>query len=513
MAGGAGAAAGPWAAPTPARAAMAGMASGAVALAVADVLSRLVPRPSLVLAVGEVVIDHVPATIADEAITMFGGDDKAVLVGGILVVALGVASILGVVARRRFAVAVVGFTGFAAAGTVAGISRWRAAPVATAVVAATGATAGLLLLRRLLRGRRPEPLAQPGRRRLLRTGAVAALVAALAAATGRRLGRPTAPGTAPGDVSLPRPAQPLPSPDAAASVDVGGVTPLFVPNRRFYRIDTALVVPRIDVDSWRLGVTGMVGRPLSLSFRELLELPQVEADVTIACVSNDVGGELVGNARWQGVLLTEILNRAGPLPAASQVVGRSVDGWTAGFPTATLDGRPAMVAVGMNGRPLPLTHGFPARLIVPGLYGYVSATKWLREIELTTFEAFDGYWVPRGWAKKGPVKTMSRIDVPGAGATVASGRRAVAGVAWAPGRGVERVEVSVDQGPWVDASLARSLGSDSWRQWRYDWEATPGAHDLRVRATDATGQPQTATPSPPKPSGATGYHAIRLTVR
>jgi DMSO/TMAO reductase YedYZ molybdopterin-dependent catalytic subunit len=294
---------------------------------------------------------------------------------------------------------------------------------------------------------------------------------------------------------------------------VGAVTPVVTPNRSFYRIDTALLIPRVALEAWRLGVTGMVDRPLTLTYQELAAMDQVEADVTISCVSNAIGGHLVGNARWQGVRLADILRQAGVQSAATQVVGRSIDGWTGGFPTAlALDGRAALVALGMNGSPLPLAHGFPAWLVVPGLYGYVSATKWLHRIELTTLEAFDGYWVPRGWAKDGPIKTSSRIDVPRPDATVRAGRVAVAGVAWAPHRAVAMVEVAVDGGAWSVARLAEALGPDSWRQWLFDWEAVAGTHDLRVRATDGNGDLQVGARSGLRPSGATGYHAIRVKV-
>ncbi len=495
--------------------ALAGVTSGAVALGVAELLSHLVPRPSLVLAVGEVVIATVPPTLADAAIGMFGRSDKTVLVVGITVVALLLAGALGVAARRRPWVATIGFAASAVMGAVAGTSRSPAAPVATAIVAGAGALSGLLCLR-WLRGGAPAaapPVVGESRRQVLRVGATAAGAGLVAAAAGRRLAQRGATRAAPGDVSLPRPATPRPAPGRGTAVDVDGVSALFTPNRSFYRIDTALIVPRVDIDTWRLDVTGLVDRPLSLSYRQLADLPQIEADITISCVSNDVGGDLVGNARWQGVRLAELLDQAGVRPEATQVVGRSLDGWTAGFPTAVaLDGRTALVAVGMNGEPLPLPHGFPARLIVPGLYGYVSATKWLREIELTTLEAFDGYWVPRGWAKEGPIKTTSRIDVPRPGASIAAGPTAVGGVAWAPHRGVRRVEVSVDGGPWAEATLAEALDDDAWRQWRYDWKAVAGAHELRVRATDGTGDVQVGAIGPLKPDGATGYHAIKVKV-
>lgn len=291
------------------------------------------------------------------------------------------------------------------------------------------------------------------------------------------------------------------------------MTPLFVANADFYRIDTALTVPRVDPTTWTLEVRGMVDRPFRLTYDELLAMPHLEADITLACVSNPVGGDLVGNARWQGVPLRALLDRAGVRPGATQLLSRSVDGFTAGFPVTTaLEVTDAMVAVAMNGEPLPARHGFPARLVVPGLFGYVSATKWLSVIELTTFETEEGYWVPRGWARDGPVLTQSRIDVPRAATRLPPGRQVVAGVAWAPTRGVERVEVRVDDGPWQGARLAAALDVDTWRQWVLEWDATPGRHTLSVRASDGTGETQTARRTAVAPDGARGHHTIEVRV-
>lgn len=257
----------------------------------------------------------------------------------------------------------------------------------------------------------------------------------------------------------------------------------------------------------------MVDAPFELTYDELLALPLVERHITLSCVSNEVGGSLVGNALWLGTRLSGLLARAGVQPGATQVVGRSVDGFTVGFPVeAATDGRDALVAVGMNGEPLPAGHGFPARLVVPGLYGYVSATKWLKEIELTTFEAFDAYWVERNWARHGPVKVQSRIDVPRDFGRVTAGRHTAAGVAWAPNRGVRGVEVRVDEGPWTGAALGPALGDGAWRQWSLPWDATPGDHVLTVRATTGDGELQTATKHPPFPDGATGHHQITVRV-
>jgi DMSO/TMAO reductase YedYZ molybdopterin-dependent catalytic subunit len=298
-----------------------------------------------------------------------------------------------------------------------------------------------------------------------------------------------------------------------AEATLSPVTPFITPNDDFYLIDTALSVPRVRLDRWAVDIDGMVDRPLRLTYDDLLARPQVERIVTIACVSNEVGGNLIGTARWQGVLLADLLNEAGVQPDAEQVFGTSVDGWTCGFPVAAaFDGRDAMIAVGMNGEPLPLRHGFPARVIVPGLYGYVSATKWLARLQLTRWSEQVGYWIPRGWAVEAPVKTQSRIDVPRRGETVPAGRTAIAGVAWAQQRGVVKVEVSIDDGEWVEARLGSDVSIDTWRQWAYEWDATPGEHTVRVRATDGTGETQTDVVARPDPDGATGYHTRTVVV-
>ena len=292
---------------------------------------------------------------------------------------------------------------------------------------------------------------------------------------------------------------------------IAGIAPLITPNEDFYLIDTALSYPQVDPADWSLRIHGMVDREVEIGFGELLDLGLVREQVTLSCVSNSVGGSLVGNAEWVGVPLATVLDQAGVQPGATQIVGRSVDRWTAGFPTeVALDGRIAMVAVQMNGEPLPISHGFPARLVVAGLYGYVSATKWLSDIELTTWEAFDGYWIPRGWSKEGPIKTQSRIDVPRRNSVIDPGPTAIAGVAWAPTRAIERVEVQVDDEDWVEADLSRETTINSWRQWMVTWDATPGRHIVRVRATDGTGTTQTSEVSRAAPDGATGWHTIEV---
>ena len=292
--------------------------------------------------------------------------------------------------------------------------------------------------------------------------------------------------------------------------DVANISPLITPNTDFYLIDTALQKPAIQAEDWSLSVQGMVDNPATYSFAELLDgrFSFIQEAVTLSCVSNRVGGRLVGNAVWEGVPLSEVLDASGVQAGADQISGRSVDDWASGFPTElAYDGRVAMIAVTMNGEPLPVKHGFPARLVIAGLYGYVSATKWLSEINLTTWEGFDSYWVPRGWAKEGPIKTQSRIDVPRDRAEVPVGDMvAIAGVAWAPNKSIDKVEVQVGDNPWVEAELSAELSTNSWRQWVYYWEATPGEHLIQVRATDGTGYTQTSDRRPPAPDGATGWH-------
>lgn len=301
--------------------------------------------------------------------------------------------------------------------------------------------------------------------------------------------------------------------DLARGLDVPDISPLITPTDRFFRIDVADAVPRIDVDAWRLEITGRVTRPLTLTYEDLRAMPQVSVPITLSCVSNRVGGGLIGTALWQGVELSQLLAMAGVTPDAEQVVGRSVDGFTAGFPTAALDGRPALVAIGMNGAPLPVDHGFPARLVVDGLFGYVSATKWLRSIELTGWEEFDGYWIPRGWAKSAPTIASSRIDTPADQSRVPGGPVTIGGVAWAPPVGVGAVEVRVDDGPWQRAELSESIGDAAWRQWRWEWSATPGRHTISVRTIDRRGQIQDETVRDVLPSGATGLDERSVTVR
>ncbi|MCY4175138.1 MAG: molybdopterin-dependent oxidoreductase [Acidimicrobiaceae bacterium] len=297
--------------------------------------------------------------------------------------------------------------------------------------------------------------------------------------------------------------------------EVTGISSYVTPNDRFYRIDTAFGrVPQIDPAGWRLRFTGMVDNPYELTFDEIQAMDLSDHVITLSCVSNEVGGNLVGNAVWTGIPLSVLLDRAGVQPGADQVVGRSVDDWTAGFPTPVVyDGRNAILAIGMNNEFLPTDHGFPARLVVAGLYGYVSAVKWLDEIHLTTWDGFDGYWVPRGWSKEGPMKTQSRIDVPGGGDTLRAGETVpIAGIAWAPTRGIERVEVNIDEEGWQTCELGEALGDESWVQWHHAWTPAEGRHRIQVRATDGDGATQSSRQVSPAPNGAEGWHTVNVNV-
>jgi DMSO/TMAO reductase YedYZ molybdopterin-dependent catalytic subunit len=303
--------------------------------------------------------------------------------------------------------------------------------------------------------------------------------------------------------------EPLPSSEA---LNITGLSPFYTPDSTFYRVDTALTVPKVNAATWQLRIHGMVDKPMTFTFDDLVRRPMIEHDVTLTCVSEAVGGNYIGNARWQGILLADVLRQAGIQPGADQIVMRDPNGMTIGVATDPLmDGRKSMLAVGMNGQLLAPEHGYPVRVVVPGLYGYVSATKWVVDMELTTFGAYDAFWVKEGWSKQAPIKTESRIDVPKARSTVAGGQVTIAGVAWAQHRGIEAVQVAVD-GVWYDAKIAVQDTIDTWRQWYYVWDATPGVHTIQVRATDQSGHTQTPVVHRTLPNGATGYHTIHVTV-
>lgn len=290
----------------------------------------------------------------------------------------------------------------------------------------------------------------------------------------------------------------------------GEMLPFITPQSQFYRIDTAIGnTPQLDAATWNMRITGMVDRDVVLTLADINALPQASHVITLGCVSNEVGGDLIGTAEWGGVLLVDVLKLAGVQAGAEQLVSTSVDGWTCGTPLdAVLDGRPAMLVTSMNGEPLSYEHGFPVRMVVPGLFGYVSATKWLSEINITTWDAFDAYWVDRGWSKTGPFLASSRIDVPRDGATVASGTVMVGGFAWAPRSGVSAVQLRVDEGEWQDAQLLDGASGDTWTQWKYEWSAGVGEHRLTVRCVNGDGEVQTDEETRVDPDGARGHHHI-----
>ena len=502
-------------------AALAGALAVGVALGAGELLGALSARlVSPVTAVSQELVPLAPSGVVSWAIGTLGQANTVVLEAGTVLLALAIGAGAGVLGRRSLGVATAVFAVFAAVGVVASVAQPAITMSGAMIGSGAAAMAGVVALRVMVRRlpvavpvEGPPQAAVPtnppvARRSFLGLAAGIGAAAIVTGAGSRLLLARYVGGTDPASVALPPPARSLGTVPADATLDVDGLTPLLTPNDRFFRIDTALAVPRVDVDGWTLSIRGMVDRELELTYDDLLAEPLVEVDSTLACVSNEVGGSLIGTARWLGVRLDELLERAGVDPRAGQVVGRSVDGFTAGFPVeAALDGRDALVAVGMNGEPLPARHGFPARLVVPGLFGYVSATKWLEAIEVTTWEGVDGYWVPRGWAKEAPMKTGSRIDVPrGDGAPVPEGEVVVAGVAWAARSSVERVEVEVD-GDWREAELSRPLSQDTWVQWRLVTTLGEGEHRLRVRATDGQGQLQPDGPAPVQPDGAEGWHS------
>jgi DMSO/TMAO reductase YedYZ molybdopterin-dependent catalytic subunit len=503
-----------------------GLLTAGAALATAQLAGAFVGElASPIVAVGGAAIDATPPWLKDFAIREFGSKDKLVLLIGIGVV-LGVfAVVMGILAIRRPWVGFAGLVGFGLVGVLAAISRPTAdglSPLPSIVGVGAGFAALRVLLpravagpsRRLARSRKlvtENPLGFD-RRRFIAAGLAVGGAAAVAGIGSRFVGRSTAKAQASrASLRIPRPASIGAS---GADLRIPGLSSFYTPNATFYRVDTALIVPKVPAEDWRLRIHGMVDREIEVVFATLVARPLIERDITLTCVSNEVGGGLAGNARWIGAPLRPLLDEAGVRPGATQLVSRSADGFTVGTPTAVvMDGRDAILAVAMNGEPLPLAHGFPVRMVVPGLYGYVSATKWVVDLELTTFAAYDAYWVQRGWAQQAPIKTMSRIDTPRSGQSVDPGQVAVAGVAWAQYRGIDRVEVRVDSGPWTAAQLGAQDTIDTWRQWLYPWQAAPGRHVLQVRATDATGYRQTGTRSDPPPDGATGWHTIVVKVK
>lgn len=485
-------------------AAVAGMAAGHL------VAGFLQPAASPVLAVGSAVIDLTPTPVKEWAVATFGTADKPLLVGGVTLGALALAGVAGVVARRRLVAGVALLAVMVLACGAAALQR-PAAQLRDVLPSVAALVIGCAVLVWLSRSAEPSTAATPevGRRRFL-GGATGVLVLSALAAAGGQL---RAGVRAARDVVLPRPTDPAPPMPLGLESQVRGVSPLQTPTDRFYRVDVNLTVPRVDLESWRLELDGLVERPLTLTFDELAAMRLVERDITLTCVSNEVGGGYVSSGRWLGVRVADLLERVGTRGSPDQVLSTAVDGFTISTPLAALtDGRDALVAIALNGAALPDEHGFPARLVTPGLYGFVGATKWLTKLTLTTYAAEQAYWTKRQWATDAPVKTSSRIDTPAPLSTIPAGPTAIGGVAWAQHRGIGRVEVRVDGGPWQEARLGPDIGVDCWRQWYLPWEATPGLHRLAVRATDLRGATQPTQRATPFPNGSSGIQEVVVTV-
>ncbi|MDN4614782.1 molybdopterin-dependent oxidoreductase [Leifsonia sp. F6_8S_P_1B] len=502
------------------RPAAAGAASVVAGVGAAELVSAfVVQNGSPVLVVGALAIDLAPPWLKEGVIALFGTGDKAFLIVVLAVVLLVGGAAAGMLERRlppwgRVLIALGGAVGVLAALTRSGAGIVDAVPSALAAVVAVLLLGWLIGLDRGAEPTRVSPLGAVSRRRFVGATAATAAAGALAAVVGQMVATGyRAAAAARASFHLPAPTVTAPPVPPGASFDIAGLSPIITPNADFYRIDTALQIPGVQPQDWRLRITGMVEQEIELTFAELLALPLEESVTTLTCVSNEVGGDLIGNAVWLGYPIRHLLARAKPHADADMVLSRSQDGWTASTPIEALtDERNAILAVGMNGAPLPLEHGYPVRMVVPGLYGYVSATKWVVSLEVTRFDRVTSYWTDRGWSERGPVKLSSRIDVPAAGRQVRAGTVAVAGVAWSQHVGVSAVHVQIDDGPWRAATLADAISADTWRQWRYAWEAEPGAHTIRVRATDANGKQQVTKQQGVVPDGATGLHSVAVTV-
>lgn len=535
-------------------AAVSGVVSAGVFLAAAELVALLVAREgSPILAVGSFVIDIVPQPFKEFAIATFGEYDKIALLVGLALAVLVASAIAGLLQYLRPPLGVIALviagglsiaaivtraaaTPFAAippiVGTIAGcavlwylaarLRRWSAAAALSKAALPDVATAERATPESATPVEtptvHPKGAAVPAsvdRRMFLRVTAIAGASALVIGVGARAVINATA-----GSISAVRKALNLPAPrtkvtvPAGAELDIPGISPLFTPNADFYRVDTALTAPSVDPDTWRLVIDGMVDQRVELTFDDLVGMGLDEYAITLTCVSNEVGGELLGNATWLGVPIREVLKLAGPKSGADMVLSRSVDGFTASTPLESLtdDGLDAILAVGMNGEPLPLEHGFPVRMVVPGLYGYVSATKWLSELKVTTFDADEAYWTPRGYSAKAPIKFSSRLDTPRTGEAIPAGRTPIAGVAWAQTVGIDRVEVSIDDGDWQPATLSTPINADTWVQWFVDWDATVGTHYVAVRAVNKNGDVQIEERAPIAPDGSTGWQRTLIRV-
>jgi DMSO/TMAO reductase YedYZ molybdopterin-dependent catalytic subunit len=497
---------------------LAGLVAGAVTVGVASLLAALLKltghgtdTASPVIAVGGAFIDRTPGPLKDYAIRTFGSNDKLVLLSSIAVVLVVLAVVAGLLAARRLllGLGVVVLLGVVAAAAV--VTRPSSGPF-DVLPTLIGTVLGLVTLQRLLTPR-TETAPGFGRRTFLAGAGVAGAVAVVSGGAAQVLnGSVGNVESSRSKVKLPTPTERVTIP-AGAELPVTGITPFRTANSSFYRVDTALQLPQLRAEDWKLRIHGMVGKEITIDFAQLLKMPMVERAITLTCVSNEVGGKLAGNAIWLGVPISEILAMAAPQSGADQVLSTSVDGMTISTPLDQLTtGRDALLAIGMNGEALPVAHGFPARLVVPGLYGYVSATKWVTDLKVTTFAADQAYWTPRGYDEKAPIKFSSRIDVPGSFGQLKAGKNAVAGVAWAQGVGVKSVQVRADGGEWAEARLAQVPGKDTWVQWVWEWDAPAGNHTLECRVVDAGGGVQTDKLARIRPNGTSGHDTKSVTV-
>ena len=523
-------------------AAAAGVVAVGLTLGVAELLSALGrwagvlgASSSPFVALGQTFIQFTPEWLKELAIRTFGERDKDALTAGMGLTVLVAAVVIGLINRSRPRVAVA-LTGLLLLVAAAAVLTRPGTGWLDLVPLAVGGVLGMAFLIAVARtglapaapaddadGADPAtsggeasagPTGPTGRRRFLMLMGGGALLAVAAGGLARLIPSAAQVAQSRGRVTVPPPADGQNLDVDGTVLDVAGLTPFVTPNADFYRVDTAYAVPALTTDGWQLRVHGAVDREITLGFEDLLAMPAVERMITLTCVSNEVGGKLAGNARWQGIRLADVLSMAGPQAGADCVRSTSADGFTVTTPLAALtDGRDALLAYAMNGEPLPVEHGFPVRMVVPGLYGYVSATKWVVDLEVTRFADVTAYWTDRGWSAQAPIKTASRIDVPAGFARLPAGTVAVAGVAWAQHRGISAVQVQIDDGPWQDATLSGELTADIWRQWSFAWPATePGLHTIRCRAIDADGTVQTDQIQGVMPDGSTGLDSRQVTV-